>query len=96
MYMYLLRKVWYMNIYIYTCSCICILVVLFAVGEPLNKEAWKWYHSVVGDGRCTIVDTYWQTGTHHPAPVSTVLHTMSHSSHNVPRSCNVCVHIYMF
>ena len=51
--------------------------MLFAVGEPLNKEAWKWYHNVVGDGRCTIVDTYWQTGTHHPAPVSTVLHTMS-------------------
>ena len=33
-----------------------------AVGEPLNKEAWKWYYSVVGEERCTVVDTYWQTG----------------------------------
>ena len=32
------------------------------MGEPLNKEAWKWYYSVVGDEKCTIVDTYWQTG----------------------------------
>lgn len=33
-----------------------------AVGEPLNDEAWLWYHNVVGDGRCTVVDTWWQTG----------------------------------
>ena len=33
-----------------------------AVGEPLNTEAWEWYHTVVGEGRCTVVDTWWQTG----------------------------------
>ena len=32
------------------------------VGEPLNKEAWQWYYRVVGEERCTVVDTYWQTG----------------------------------
>ena len=32
------------------------------VGEPLNDEAWKWYHRVVGEERCTVVDTWWQTG----------------------------------
>jgi acetyl-CoA synthetase len=33
------------------------------VGEPINPEIWKWYHDVVGDGRCDIVDTWWQTET---------------------------------
>src|SRR3954452_13756959 len=33
------------------------------VGEPINPEAWEWYHRVVGDGRCPIVDTWWQTET---------------------------------
>src|SRR5262249_13614232 len=32
-------------------------------GEPINPEAWEWYHRVVGDGRCPIVDTWWQTET---------------------------------
>ena len=32
------------------------------VGEPLNDEAWHWYNDVVGSGRCTVVDTWWQTG----------------------------------
>ncbi len=32
------------------------------VGEPLNDEAWLWYNNVVGDSRCTVVDTWWQTG----------------------------------
>ena len=32
------------------------------VGEPLNTEAWEWYHRVVGEERCTVVDTWWQTG----------------------------------
>ena len=36
--------------------------VLYAVGEPLNKEAWSWYNDVAGEKRCTVVDTYWQTG----------------------------------
>lgn len=37
------------------------LRVLGSVGEPLNAETWRWYYSVIGKGRCTIVDTYWQT-----------------------------------
>ncbi len=39
------------------------LRLLGTVGEPINPEAWRWYHSVVGDGRCPIVDTWWQTET---------------------------------
>ncbi|MDC0948225.1 acetate--CoA ligase [Gammaproteobacteria bacterium] len=39
------------------------LRVLGSVGEPINPEAWEWYHRVVGDGRCPIVDTWWQTET---------------------------------
>ncbi|MGQ0741966.1 MAG: acetate--CoA ligase [Alphaproteobacteria bacterium] len=39
------------------------LRLLGTVGEPINPEAWLWYHSVVGDGRCPIVDTWWQTET---------------------------------
>jgi acetyl-CoA synthetase len=37
--------------------------LLGTVGEPINPEAWEWYHRVVGDGRCPIVDTWWQTET---------------------------------
>ena len=33
------------------------------MGEPINPEAWHWYHRVVGEGRCPIVDTWWQTET---------------------------------
>ena len=36
---------------------------LGTVGEPINPEAWEWYYHVVGDGRCPIVDTWWQTET---------------------------------
>ena len=39
------------------------LRVLGTVGEPINPEAWTWYHEVVGEGRCPIVDTWWQTET---------------------------------
>jgi acetyl-CoA synthetase len=39
------------------------LRVLGTVGEPINPEAWEWYHRVVGEGRCNIVDTWWQTET---------------------------------
>ena len=39
------------------------LRLLGSVGEPINPEAWQWYHQVVGDGRCPIVDTWWQTET---------------------------------
>merc|ERR1719320_1123131 len=37
--------------------------VLGTVGEPINPEAWNWYHTIVGQEKCTIVDTYWQTET---------------------------------
>ena len=37
--------------------------MLGSVGEPINPVAWKWYHSVVGEGRCPIADTWWQTET---------------------------------
>ena len=39
------------------------LRLLGSVGEPINPEAWEWYFNVVGDGRCPIVDTWWQTET---------------------------------
>ena len=39
------------------------LRLLGTVGEPINPEAWHWYHRVVGEGRCPIVDTWWQTET---------------------------------
>ncbi|KTT96497.1 acetyl-CoA synthetase [Sphingomonas yabuuchiae] len=47
------------------------LRVLGSVGEPINPEAWEWYHKVVGEGRCPIVDTWWQTetGGHMIAPI---------------------------
>jgi len=39
------------------------LRILGSVGEPINPQAWEWYYHVVGDGRCPIVDTWWQTET---------------------------------
>jgi acetyl-CoA synthetase len=39
------------------------LRLLGSVGEPINPEAWRWYFDIVGDGRCPIVDTWWQTET---------------------------------
>jgi len=39
------------------------LRLLGSVGEPINPEAWEWYHRVVGDDRCPIIDTWWQTET---------------------------------
>lgn len=39
------------------------LKILGTVGEPINPEAWEWYYHVVGDGRCPIMDTWWQTET---------------------------------
>ena len=53
------------------------LRLLGSVGEPINPEAWLWYHRVVGDGRCPIVDTWWQTETGgiliSPLPAATTL-----------------------
>lgn len=39
------------------------LRLLGSVGEPINPEVWKWYHNVVGGGRCPVIDTWWQTET---------------------------------
>ena len=39
------------------------LRILGSVGEPINPEAWEWYYHIVGDGRCPLVDTWWQTET---------------------------------
>jgi acetyl-CoA synthetase len=39
------------------------LKLLGTVGEPINPEAWRWYHEVVGESRCPIIDTWWQTET---------------------------------
>ena len=39
------------------------LKLLGTVGEPINPEAWRWYHDVVGEGRCPMIDTWWQTET---------------------------------
>ena len=39
------------------------LRLLATVGEPINPEAWRWYHEVVGGGRCPVIDTWWQTET---------------------------------
>jgi acetyl-CoA synthetase len=39
------------------------LRILGTVGEPINPEVWEWYHDVVGEGRCAVVDTWWQTET---------------------------------
>ena len=46
-----------------TKSDLSSLRILGTVGEPINPEAWNWYHDVVGQGRCPIVDTWWQTET---------------------------------
>ena len=47
------------------------LRLLGTVGEPINPEAWMWYHEVIGGGRCPVVDTWWQTetGAHMIAPL---------------------------
>ena len=53
------------------------LRILGSVGEPINPEAWEWYYHVVGEGRCPVVDTWWQTETGGilitPLPGATVL-----------------------
>ncbi len=53
------------------------LRLLGTVGEPINPEAWLWYHNVVGEGRCPIVDTWWQTetGSHMITPLPGVTAT---------------------
>ena len=61
------------------------LRVLGTVGEPINPEAWMWYHNVIGKGRCPIVDTWWQTetGGHLITPIPGV-HTLKPGSATRP------------
>ena len=61
------------------------LRLLGSVGEPINPEAWEWYYNVVGDGRCPIVDTWWQTET--GGILITPLPGSRPSSSRVPRPC---------
>ena len=53
------------------------LRLLGSVGEPINPKAWVWYHTVIGGGRCPIVDTWWQTETGHImiTPLPGITHT---------------------
>ena len=46
-----------------TCTSRTSLRILGTVGEPINPEAWEWYHGVVGERRCPVMDTWWQTET---------------------------------
>lgn len=45
------------------------------MGEPINKEAWQWFYQVVGEGRCALVDTWWQTGKRRPWGAQGTLNT---------------------
>lgn len=49
----------------YLCNEICchFYRVLGSVGEPINPEAWLWYYKKIGNSKCSIVDTFWQTET---------------------------------
>ena len=59
----MIREVYHtVLVYMYVSNCCLFFCFFFAVGEPLNDEAWLWYNNVVGGGKCTVVDTWWQTG----------------------------------
>jgi acetyl-CoA synthetase len=63
------------------------LRLLGSVGEPINPEAWMWYHRVIGGERCPIVDTWWQTETGHQmiSPMPGITHTKPGSAqHAIP------------
>lgn len=53
----------YMFLLVRTRYDLSSLRILGTVGEPINPEAWHWYHEAVGQGRCPVVDTFWQTET---------------------------------
>lgn len=62
------KAVFTLIVYSFLFKVYCGLLISFSilcvvsVGEPINHEAWEWLHNVVGDSRCTLVDTWWQTG----------------------------------
>ena len=69
------------------------LRLLGSVGEPINPEAWMWYHQVVGGGRCPIVDTWWQTetGSHMITPLPGAIATKPGScTFPIPRIYRPC------
>ena len=51
------------------------------MGEPINAEAWHWYNEVVGEKRCVIVDTWWQTGKNDIHNFSLLLKSTRHSGY---------------
>jgi hypothetical protein len=61
------------------------------VGEPINPAAWEWYYHVVGEGRCAIVDTYWQTETVHITHITSLSLLFSPSPFQI--ISNVCVNV---
>jgi acetyl-CoA synthetase len=62
------------------------LRLLGSVGEPINPEAWEWYYHIVGDERCPIVDTWWQTETGGIDRKSTRLNSSHNSESRMPSS----------
>ncbi|XP_030297762.1 acetyl-coenzyme A synthetase 2-like, mitochondrial [Sparus aurata] len=66
------------------------LRTLGSVGEPINHEAWHWFHSVVGEGRCPLVDTWWQTGETH---THTHIHTHTHTHIHTHTHTHIYTHI---
>jgi acyl-coenzyme A synthetase/AMP-(fatty) acid ligase len=69
------------------------LKLLGSVGEPINPEAWNWYNDVVGQGRCPIVDTWWQTetGGHLITPLPGATRAQARLGNDCPSSaCSPC------
>jgi acetyl-CoA synthetase len=68
------------------------LKVLGSVGEPINPEAWNWYNEVVGQGRCPIVDTWWQTetGGHLITPLPGATRSSPDRPRNRSSACSPC------
>ncbi|XP_073648730.1 acetyl-coenzyme A synthetase 2-like, mitochondrial isoform X4 [Tursiops truncatus] len=68
------------------------LRTLGSVGEPINHEAWEWLHRVVGDSRCTLVDTWWQTGFWRQETTTDVINMAEVSSFKKPeKTGGICI-----
>ncbi|XP_026973918.1 acetyl-coenzyme A synthetase 2-like, mitochondrial isoform X1 [Sagmatias obliquidens] len=68
------------------------LRTLGSVGEPINHEAWEWLHRVVGDSRCTLVDTWWQTGFWQQETTTDVINMAEVSSFEKPeKTGGICI-----
>ncbi len=78
----------------YPASCdLSSLRLLGSVGEPINPEAWMWYHEHIGGGRCPIVDTWWQTETGQImiSPLPGITHTKPGSATKPLPGVSICV-----